>query len=520
MGIPIIDEISQEITRLYIAGSPLAKGDPRISKYIPTLEKLGQKAPVFKAIAAKLSALTSGEENGSPEQLMEVGMLIYSVMYTQGKTEPEGEIAPLEFGDSPLELEKVPYSTLHQLLEILETKSQKHSKELIQAYQSGQYRDPRLYQAYCQAITDRHSFVSDFIEEQILPSIGEEMVPFIEDEMKLDGGKRDARLFKALYKIKGRDILDLSLRVLEEGSEPMIVEALYTLREDHQYEDILLRYARDKKAEIKQAAYTALVSMQSQKAEELILEALEGRTVGSLKEALIASSSSSIAAKVLEVIKKEMPDFAKKTSKLTCLLEVLAYREETSGLDYLKSLYTDHELFDKILRPLELTSLAWILYEQNTPEKNQLLFEIACQNKILKNFKCYASVRLYSPEKVYEVCCDDFKEQPSLGAIFNEIYGFGNTIVDSEKNWDRRWAMLFLEYDRIPLAGDSLYDDDIEGWTALLDRMVKGLATNKTRPYHPKYLLKAKQIGIPNCDKYYQAFIDAGYLKEFLEGDM
>jgi hypothetical protein len=57
MALAILIELSEEITRLYIAGSALSVTDPRLKKYIPQLQKLAEKAPVFKALEEKLSSL-------------------------------------------------------------------------------------------------------------------------------------------------------------------------------------------------------------------------------------------------------------------------------------------------------------------------------------------------------------------------------------------------------------------------------------------------------------------------------
>ncbi|MDR2105191.1 MAG: hypothetical protein LBP51_05490, partial [Deferribacteraceae bacterium] len=65
MAIPVLNELSNELTRIYVAGSPLAKGDPRLSKYIPVLKKLGEKAAVFNSLSERIDALVNGSSDDS-----------------------------------------------------------------------------------------------------------------------------------------------------------------------------------------------------------------------------------------------------------------------------------------------------------------------------------------------------------------------------------------------------------------------------------------------------------------------
>jgi len=162
MALVILNELHNEITRLYIAGSSLAQGDPRIKKYIPQLQKLGEKAPVFNALAEKLSTLVEGDSKTSPTALMEAGVLLYSLRFTQGTTETGEEAHEMHYAEKYLAATKTPYSRLSIVMEQLTTNSQKKPNNIVKLFESGQYNDPRLFSAYCQAVIGKKTPISDW----------------------------------------------------------------------------------------------------------------------------------------------------------------------------------------------------------------------------------------------------------------------------------------------------------------------------------------------------------------------
>ena len=74
---PLYD-LQQEITRLFVAGSKFAIGDPRLLKHVAVLNKLGEKAPVFKKLATDLEDLTKTDAQQSSEKLLSIFYIIYA----------------------------------------------------------------------------------------------------------------------------------------------------------------------------------------------------------------------------------------------------------------------------------------------------------------------------------------------------------------------------------------------------------------------------------------------------------
>lgn len=87
MSTALLQELHQEVRRLYIAGSDLAAGDFRLKRLLPQFQQLGERAPVFKRLGEGITALIepgSTAEPVSAAKLQELTLLLESVLYTQG----------------------------------------------------------------------------------------------------------------------------------------------------------------------------------------------------------------------------------------------------------------------------------------------------------------------------------------------------------------------------------------------------------------------------------------------------
>jgi len=108
MALPLLNDLRNELERLYIAGSALALDDPRVKRHLPALQKLGERAPVFRNLADRLAALT--ETEASPENLMEAGTMLYSILYSQGRTDNGCTLKPFAYSETPLAITQTRFS--------------------------------------------------------------------------------------------------------------------------------------------------------------------------------------------------------------------------------------------------------------------------------------------------------------------------------------------------------------------------------------------------------------------------
>jgi hypothetical protein len=361
MALSILEELYNELTRLSIAGSSLAVADARVEKYIPALQKLGEVAPVFNALAARLVALTKATAEETPEALMEASGLLSALRYTQGESAPDAPLTRVPFAPSPLVLPKTPHSVFSELLRFLSTESQRPPEPLEGAFTHGYYHDPRLFHRYCAAIGDNKTPSSQYLVDTLIPAIGRPMIPVITESLDIKGGKRDARLFKVLYRIEGKDILPLAEEVLAEGSEPLLVEALSSLAEDPRYEDTLLNFTKHRKSDIKEAAFTALGRMGSAKGAAAIIEGLEKANINHLEEALSVLANPALYQKVLDEAAKVLPAYEKQAGKARILLHALAKHGEEAGLRFIEALFADKDFLERAWNDLALYDFMAIL---------------------------------------------------------------------------------------------------------------------------------------------------------------
>jgi hypothetical protein len=277
MLLSVLTELNDELSRLYAAGSALTAGEQRLARFMPRLRTLAAKYPVLAELAERLAALlvsvtrqdtlqnTQQNTRHSPEALMEVGSLLHSLRYTHGITEIEETATNLVYAETPLAPTVIPFSRLKMLREI----AARHASEpeilgwLKELYALKQHTDPRLYRAYCKVIADKGE-LTDFLEHTIIPTIGKPMLPFVEAQLDISGGSKNAALFRILYALKGRDILPLSEQALVRGSTWVACEAISTLAEDPRYKELLLSLAQDRRNAIRKAALTALDTMRKQ----------------------------------------------------------------------------------------------------------------------------------------------------------------------------------------------------------------------------------------------------------------
>ena len=86
MKIPVLIDLHKELNRLFIAGARFAAKDPRITKLMPALTKMGERSPAMKKLADKTQELLDAkatQEQG--DALADLGVLPRKSIFTIGK---------------------------------------------------------------------------------------------------------------------------------------------------------------------------------------------------------------------------------------------------------------------------------------------------------------------------------------------------------------------------------------------------------------------------------------------------
>lgn len=178
---PLYD-LQQEINRLFIAGSKFAKGDPRLQKHIPILQKLGEKAPVFSKLAKDIEELLNTDAQQSSEKLMTISTLLYSILYTQGELVEADVEEAAQTPNIPLDEVNTEYSYLQlkPVMQALTTSNSGRLEILKDALERNVFNDSRTYQYLDIALGDKYAELCDYVEKTIIPKVGKPIAPFFD----------------------------------------------------------------------------------------------------------------------------------------------------------------------------------------------------------------------------------------------------------------------------------------------------------------------------------------------------
>ncbi|MDR1886759.1 MAG: HEAT repeat domain-containing protein [Prevotellaceae bacterium] len=271
--LPLYD-LQQEINRLFIAGSKFAQNDPRLQKQAVIFNKLGEKSPVFKKIAGEIDSLAGADVDDSSMKLLELSTLLYAVLYTQGEPvdaeQPETELTPA------LSLKDVgtdeSYLAIRPLIEALSSRKGGRLNDLKKAFKKGQFRDFRVYRLLDTALSDHYADFADYIETVVIPTIGPVIMPFIAAGFSYEGKPDDARRFRILYKLGYPGIAEMVDVILAGKSVPLLTEAVKTLGNDRENEELLVQFAGDRHKSVRLAAYETLAKLNTETAQRTLVD--------------------------------------------------------------------------------------------------------------------------------------------------------------------------------------------------------------------------------------------------------
>jgi len=257
MRIQILNDLHNEINRLLIAGGRFAAGDPRIAKLVPVLKKMGEKAPVIKRLAEAADELFS---TAAPSMaLADIGVLLNAILSTQGDidadnlTEAEATTFYTEFPQTIM-----PYSVLGPVVAALSKTGSSRYEVVNKAFENGMLNDFRLYPYIAKGLEDKYIDLQMLIAEEIIPSLGPVMIPYLLKDLNINGGKADARRLALLDTFKYEKVFKLAEKAVTDGTADIQVEAIRILGRNPAYEKLLLALTKDKKMAVRVEAIKVL----------------------------------------------------------------------------------------------------------------------------------------------------------------------------------------------------------------------------------------------------------------------
>lgn len=259
MGIPILLELSEELTRLFVAGSRLSAQDPRIKKFIKLLKTLATKAPVFGKLAAHLDELVTIDASLSATKLIETKAFLLALCSTQGQSSTDEKIVEMEREDVELTFDFAPYKKLHPVINAMRNKGSGYSQVLQKAMDEQIFKDPRTHETAVKALNDKNL---DWFTDDALPSIGMPIYSRVLADFNMEGKGHDAHRLHILHKIGKEKALPLIEECIEKASLTVKAEAVKILGNYPAYENVLIDCMKEKKA-VRQEAMNALAKMDS-----------------------------------------------------------------------------------------------------------------------------------------------------------------------------------------------------------------------------------------------------------------
>ncbi|MBE0390334.1 HEAT repeat domain-containing protein [Flavobacterium sp. PL002] len=459
---PLYD-LQQDLNRLFIAGSKFAKGDPRLSKHIIVLNKLGEKAPVFKKIANDVEELMACETPQSAEKLMATSVLLHAVLYTQGELV---ETDLIETKQNPtISVEKVntnaTYSQLSPVINALTTVNPGRLEIVKDAFEQNIFADTRTYQHLDFALADKYGELCYYVENTIIPSIGEPMIPFLNKGFTYEDKSDNARRFRLLNRFGASNTSELIQNIFKENLPMLQAEAVYILSRNPENESFIIDLANDKHKQVREASYIGLATLNSKLSLEKLKNIyLNNKNKSEFQPLITALASSKLPFFFTEIYQQVLLAFedfkalekatedkvlVAKLDHFIMVLEILKNKENKASLQFLAEVIQDKQFSTLIASKKSLLahnsnnvfSMINAILDTYTANVALQFWEdniskMADNNSIAWHHYFERAVEQgYSREKLYDV----FSAAFALGAI--SVYTLYQTAYDHERYFNR-----------------------------------------------------------------------------------
>jgi hypothetical protein len=475
MSVDILFNLQQETRRLFIAGSAMAAGDLRLTKLLPSVQKLGQSSPVFKRLTSAVEELLTAEREESAGKLLELSTFLSAILYTQGKTEIAGEAIPIQGSGVALRTEST-YRKLHPFLEALTTKGQGRLEQIRTSFEDGSFLDLRALPAVCSALDDSYSEIPDFVQTKLIPAFGIEAVPVLMSQLNLQGGKGDGRRLLLLHQQLGSSIMELVTEAAVSGASEIKIAAISILGEYPGQEPLLLELSAEKRKDVRSAAYYSLATLGTSAAEQRLYEAATSKDREIAVEPVQKCASPALLSRLIKfggeaAERYSLQEGNTRTESADQIATVIRCLEGSGSLvaeeayGFIRKLLTTRAfLVDETENVQE--AAGELLLELDWPEADHFAIELSDNNKgpfIRYGFR--AASKLMSPEEVYNRFVDRLGNGKSRAAkqlltairelaaeqarLDEEHDGHGAV---PEQQWDSRWIGQFIRLEQTELV--------------------------------------------------------------------
>ncbi|MBB3112050.1 hypothetical protein FHS18_004128 [Paenibacillus phyllosphaerae] len=547
MSIAILSDLHNEVRRLFIAGSGLAEGDPRLRRLQPQLAKLGEGSPVFKRLADYVSQVIEASGDKAAVPLLALGSLLHSIMYTQGKSDAAGDPVPLVPLGCASVSQPASYRKLAPLLEALTTRGSGRVAVIRSGAEEGVFQDFRTYLPAVDGLEDVPE-IADYIADHVMPAIGKPIVPIVKRKLNLQGNKGDGRKLRVLYAIAGDAELGTVELAAREGSADVRIAALGLLAGHPDYLPLLLELSADGRKEVRRAAYEALAGSASEASVSRLFEAFTGKDQEAAVQAVQACQDERLTALVVDYgfgllqeleEKSQTADQAEGDDKAKAVKKrdtVLTHLDYTLKALHGKKGQNVYQLLCAVQmsKPFIAFSQAYIreypvrlLLELEMPKADRFVLEL--KDSFEKRFIGYsliAATRCLSAYEVYDRFAPELAKKSSgsakllahtmeglLPRVEHAVFGRAESGYDEyadtrpvelpEAFRDLRWLKQLVSSDQISLVAPFLLasPNDSEAVAYVADKLMQVHKVREPLDYAEQLLLTLLVAGYPDIPR-------------------
>lgn len=384
MSIATLNQVFDETRRLAIAGSNLSSGDYRLQKLVEPLKEAANRAPVFGQVAAAVEKLVNAPSKESSQALLELASLVLAILYTQGQTDVEGELQPIEAVDLGIDGTQISSKQLRTLVDALTVAGSGRLEVVKEAFRRGEFRDFRIVHAAVSALVDPYADLADFVADEVLTLYGASVARLVIQQYEsVERGR--ARCLRVLARLAPDEARPIALEALESGTKEMKVAALRCLGGSEEDVAIFHEYAKARAKAVRTAAFERLAPFGDETTIELFKSALSRRDLESVVDAAAQNRSETLATFLHGTIAQEAENIlegrtstrSNPVAHFTVLLRALETRADDGSVDLIRKLFAERAAFQRNTSDGEIIveSLAQLMRRSSVPELQRALVD-------------------------------------------------------------------------------------------------------------------------------------------------
>ncbi|TCM96361.1 hypothetical protein EV294_105228 [Paenibacillus sp. BK033] len=526
MSVDLLLDLQVEVRRLFIAGSSLSEGDIRLSKLLPSLQKAGEAAPVFKRLADTTEDLIQAPRAESASKLLELATLLSAVLHTQGKTDVAGETQPVNSTGLSLPTE-VTFRRLHPLLEALTTKGSGRLEQIRQACEDRCFLDLRALPALCSALDDVYSEIPEFIQQKMLPEFGQAAVPLLRNQLNLQGGKGDARRLQLLHLLQGESALELVAEAGASGAPELKIAAIELLSGYEGQEGFLLEQSREKRKEVREAAYYALARLSTIPCQDRLFEAVASKDAELVIYPIRKCSALALHKRIIGHADEQLVRYAASEGKakeaalqqlyydLRCLSGHANELAEAAFPMLGKLMATDEFMTADAGGVQDAAAELLLAMESEAADRFAIGLHSAYKGKFI-GYSFRAAFRQLSPAELYDRYADAIKGrsapakllQQAIQQIVHDQLASSDERADAvpQEAWDRRWVKALAGQDLTDLVCAFTHENDRDVTSYLVSKLKDGSRVNDYRTQN--VLLTLFRVGFKEAPELFMGMLE------------